>query len=221
MKKNQKIILIVLFVVILAVLYFNGYLNKLNKFKNVDFIVSKIEALGNYAYIAFIIAYIVGGIIVFPVSVIAIGGGIVFGPVVGTFMVLLSSWLSSVVNFIISRYIAKDYMYNKFSHHAIYEKIDNKIDQHGIEFLMVIRTSPGIPFGVKNYICGITQMTFVEYAVGSVFLLFPGAILYAYTSGMITHKGLNLEMIIVMGVAYSIIGIIYLIYKKVSKNGVH
>ena len=209
-----KIVVVLLVLITAGVLYWLGYLDALIALYDIDALVTVVDSMGPYAYVGFLAAYTLGGIIIFPGSILAVSGGVLFGPIVGTAMVLLGAWLSAVTNFLLSRYVFREPITKRLEHLALYKKINGHSSTYGLEFLMVIRTSPGLPFSVKNYLCGITKMHTGEYMVGSIFMLIPGAIMYAYTAGSVAHDGLNWGVAVAIAVSYAFLGVLYLVYKK-------
>ncbi len=213
-RDRTRLIFIILIVALIVVIYKS---NIFSYMYDIEELVKIIKSSGPWVYVIYLGLYIVGGVFLFPGSILAISGGLLFGPFWGVILCLIGSSSSAAVGFLISRYVMREYMEHKLKNHPLLKKLEDKTNKFDIELLMIIRFSPGIPFSVKNYICGLTALTFKEYFIGSVLLMVPSSIMYAYTAGELFKEGFNWSVLGAMGIALIFIFITYVLYKRHTK----
>ena len=57
--------------------------------------------------------------------------------------------------------------------------LDKAISTEGLKVVFLLRMCPLVPFTYFNYVMGITSVSFVHYAVGTIGIL-PGSIVYVF-----------------------------------------
>ncbi|MFB6357178.1 MAG: TVP38/TMEM64 family protein [bacterium] len=131
--------------------------------------------LGPFVYI---LVY-VGAVVAFmPGSVITLAGGILFGPLWGTIYVSVASTGASGVAFLISRYIAGDWVQQKAE--GKLEKIKDGIEDEGWRFVAFTRLIPIFPYNLLNYMFGLTRINFWVYLGVTWIAMIPGTFAYVY-----------------------------------------
>ena len=143
-----------------------------------------IDGLGPIAPIVFVIMYIIITVSFLPASVVTLGAGAVFGIVKGTIFVFIGAMLGATVAFLIGRYLARDWVANKVSGNRIFKAIYDAIEKEGRKIILLVRLSPAFPFNLLNYGLGLTNVSLVDYVLGTVGIL-PGTILYVYLGGVV------------------------------------
>ena len=88
-----------------------------------------------------------------PLTLLA---GALFGLVIGTIVVSFASTIGATLAFLISRFLFKDWVQNRFSKHL--EKINRGIDEKGVFYLFTLRLIPVFPFFVINLVMGLTPI---------------------------------------------------------------
>ena len=90
---------------------------------------------------------------------------------VGMLTCFLGLYPGSLVCFFIGRYIflnAAKYLTNRFK---ILKALDAVIAERGIKTCILLRLCPLVPFNALNYAMGATSISFKEYAIGSIGVL--------------------------------------------------
>ena len=124
---------------------------------------------------------------IFPMILVAVPGGLVNVAVgyvmmqaydsrlraqlVGMLTCFLGLYPGSLVSFFIGRYIllnAAKYLTNRFK---ILKALDAVIAERGIKTCVLLRLCPLVPFNALNYAMGATSISFKEYAIGSISVL--------------------------------------------------
>lgn len=157
-----------------------SYLAKREKLESV------ITILGVWGPLAYILMYIFITLTISPALPITIAGGIIFGPVMGVVYTAIGAGIGLSLSFLIARYVAREAIERKFGNTAIFKKIDEGVKKDGWFILAVTRLIPIFPFGIQNYVYGLTSIGFVRYAVLSTIFILPGSSVYVMLAGAFT-----------------------------------
>ena len=137
-----------------------------------------INDAGVLAPVVFILIYALATVLFFPGSFITLAGGALFGPVLGTFYNLTGATLGAVLAFLVSRYLASDWIAAKAGGRA--KQLINGVEGEGWRFVAFVRLVPLFPFNLLNYALGLTRIRFLHYLVATYIFMLPGAIAYTY-----------------------------------------
>ncbi len=117
-------------------------------------------------------AYLVLGLIMFPVTVLITATAVVFGPVVGFGLALTGSLASAALTFLLGRRL-RGRVVSRISGGAVY-RVMRAIGDRGTFAVMSCRLVPVAPFTVVNLVAGALPIRFSEYLMGTVFGMVPG-----------------------------------------------
>ena len=137
-----------------------------------------INDAGVLAPIVFILIYALATVLFLPGSVITLAGGALFGPVLGTFLNLTGATLGAALAFLISRYLASDWIADKTGGRV--KQLINGVEGEGWRFVAFVRLVPLFPFNLLNYALGLTKIRFMHYLIATYAFMLPGAIAYTY-----------------------------------------
>ena len=137
-----------------------------------------IESAGAAAPLLFMLVYIIGTVFFLPGSVLTLLGGALFGPVLGVFYNLTAATLGAMVSFLISRYLASDWVMNKTGGRL--QQLMDGVEKEGWRFVAFVRLVPLFPFNLLNYALGLTRISFTQYSIATYICMLPGAIAYTY-----------------------------------------
>ncbi|WP_461183061.1 TVP38/TMEM64 family protein [Virgibacillus kimchii] len=148
-----------------------------------DYLVAVIGTGGLLAPLLFIIFHLVRPLVFVPVVFICISGGILFGPVAGTFYSLIGITLSSIIFYFIIRWMPKSY--EKFMY--LKQKIIGKNTAFTTSQIAVLRLIPFIHFHLLS-ICLIEVTSgFKDYTRMSLLSNAPLAFVYTSVGGWISN----------------------------------
>ena len=133
---------------------------------------------GVLAPIVFILIYTLATILFLPGSVITLAGGALFGPVLGTLLNMIGATLGAAFAFLISRYLASDWIADKAGGRV--KQLINGVEGEGWRFVAFARLVPLFPFNLLNYALGLTKIRFLHYLIASYVFMLPGAFAYTY-----------------------------------------
>lgn len=137
-----------------------------------------INDAGVLAPIVFMLIYALVTVLFLPGSVITLAGGALFGPVLGTIYNLTGATLGAVLAFLISRYLASDWIADKAGGRV--KQLINGVEGEGWRFVAFVRLVPLFPFNLLNYALGLTKIRFLHYLIATYVFMLPGAIAYTY-----------------------------------------
>jgi len=121
--------------------------------------------------------FVIGGLIVFPVSVLIAVTIIVFGPLVGFAYALAGSLLSATVLFEIGRLLPASALRGRIGKRI--QHLGARLGGFGIPSLAIVRIVPLGPFSVTSLVAGIVHVRRRAYLLGTALGMFPGIALNA------------------------------------------
>jgi len=133
--------------------------------------------LGPAGVVVFALAYVVGTVILAPGSAMSILGGLLFGWW-GIPIVLVSASIGTSLAFLIARYLARDAVASRLEGRPKLKAVDKAVDEEGWKVVALLRLSPLVPFGLQNYLFGLTSVGFWPYALATLLGIVPGTALY-------------------------------------------
>ncbi len=207
-KMLSKIIL--LFVVSLSI-YFAIFFDI-----DIDLVITEFKSRGSFAVLLFVFFAVFATVLFIPGSIIGIVGGIVFGPYLGTLLVVISATFGSVISFLISRYFYNSRIVIYIKNIDSYKKIDKFTTKNSTDLLVITRLLPIFPFNLQNYYYGFTTISIKKYSVVTFFTLIPGTFIYCFFASKIYYDSQSV-ILYVLGFS-TIIIVLYFITKFYLKN---
>ncbi len=131
--------------------------------------------------------YILASVSLLPVWWLQILAGAAFGLWWGIAWSLVGATLGALATFFISQELLADWVRTKFeARHARLRELDEKMGHNGLMIVMAARLTHVIPFGVSNYLFGLSRINWVEVAIGT--LLGNGPAISMYVAMGAGHK---------------------------------
>jgi uncharacterized membrane protein YdjX (TVP38/TMEM64 family)/Fe-S oxidoreductase len=186
-----------------------------------DTLRALIQGYGTLAPLIYMLIYTVAPALFLPGLPITIAGGILFGPFWGVVYTITSATLGACAAFLISRYVARDWIAAKLKSPR-WRRLDQGVEQHGWKIVAFTRLIPLFPFNLLNYAFGLTKINFMHYAITTFICMLPACIAFIVFSSSLPDviKGkISSEFLIglVLIVSVSLIPVFYNRYK--SKKG--
>lgn len=144
-----------------------------------------VRAQGPWAPALYIVLYVIACVCFLPGSLLTLGAGILFGPVLGTLWTSIASTLGATASFLIGRFAARDWLQQKLSRHPRFAAIDAAIGREGWKIVGLLRLSPAFPFSLLNYALGLTRVRLRDYVLASWIGMLPATALYVYIGSLI------------------------------------
>ena len=169
---KRIIILLIILSAILAV-RFTGATRYLEQ----DSLRGLIQGYGALAPVVYMLVYTAAPALFLPGLPLTIAGGILFGPFWGVVYTITGATLGACVAFLISRYVAREWLANKFRSPR-WRRLDEGVEKHGWKIVAFTRLMPIFPFNLLNYAFGLTKITFLHYAVTTFLFMLPACIAF-------------------------------------------
>ena len=170
--KKLLIILSVIALIVLARYYgLQEYLS-FESLKNNKELLNSYYAQNEILFIsAYILLYIISVAVALPgATILTIGSGALFGLLKGVILVSFASTIGATLSFLISRYLFRDTLREKFSDKLT--AIDKGVRQDGAFYLFTLRMIPIFPFFLINVLMGLTDISvFVFFFVSQIGML--------------------------------------------------
>jgi len=166
--------LLLFFVLVSGILAAFLYRDHLN-FETLDSVIHRAGLLGP---LVFIFVYALATVLFVPGSVLTLAGGILFGPVAGTFYNLTGATLGATLAFLVARYLASEWVEHKVGGRL--KQVKRGVESEGWRFVAFTRLVPLFPFILLNYALGLTRLRTFHYIVATYIFMLPGAFAFTY-----------------------------------------
>jgi len=137
-----------------------------------------VNKAGTAGPLLFMMIYTVATVLFLPGSLLTLAGGALFGPLWGTFYNLTGATLGAALAFIVSRYLASDWVETKSGGRL--KQLKRGVEDEGWRFVALVRLVPLFPFNLLNYALGLTRIRLSHYIITSYICMLPGALAYTY-----------------------------------------
>ncbi|MDB3873336.1 VTT domain-containing protein [Pelagibacteraceae bacterium] len=173
-----------------------------------------IESNFIFYFILFFFIYIIVTAFALPFAAIkTVLAGALFGLIPGVILTSFASSIGSTLCFLMSRFVLRDFVQNKYSKYL--DKINKGIKEDGIYYLFFLRLSPIFPFFIINLVFGLTKMkTMTFYMISQIGMLI-GTVIFVNAGVQLSKINsmsdiLNFNLIL----SFILIGLVPLIIKK-------
>jgi uncharacterized membrane protein YdjX (TVP38/TMEM64 family) len=169
-----------------------------------DTIETWLETAGVWAPIIYIMLYTLATLFLMPSTPLNLAGGAIFGSVLGTLWTSIAAIVAAVVAFAFTRTFGRNFIAQKLT--GKWQTIDQDIDEGGFFYIFSIRLIPILPYGLVNFVAGLTSIKFRDYfaatCLGTTIGVFPFVALGS------SLKSLSKGQLIPFVIAIALIGIL-------------
>ena len=141
---------------------------------------------GPIGILLFSLVYGIGGMLFMPSVPITIAAGVLFGFAAGIPAVLIGSTLGASGGFLTSRYFMRGKLLRRLKDSSRFGAIDKAIAKEGWKIVGLLRMCP-LPFGLSNYLYGLTGVSFGHYLVATWAGMLPGHLMFVYVGAAGKH----------------------------------
>lgn len=173
---------------------------------------------GAWAAVIYIATFVVLPIFFFPVPVIVLAGGTIFGLFKGTLYTMIGVLINTPIMYFIGRFLLKDFVHNFVDNHMS-EKLRNALKSTNQKVLalvlFIIRLSPIFSYNLVNYISGVTEIKFLPYILTTIAGVLPGVIVFINIGENVLNVGskeffISLSFLLVLVIISAIISKLFL-----------
>ena len=127
--------------------------------------------------LAFAAVYVAATLLLVPGWLFPLAAGALFGLGWGSVATLASTAVSSAAAFVIARYVLRGPTERIARRHRMFRAFDKAVDQEGWRIVALLRLSPLLSFGIKNYFFGLTCVELPAYLAGTLVGMLPGLLI--------------------------------------------
>ncbi|MFN2476886.1 MAG: TVP38/TMEM64 family protein [Chthoniobacterales bacterium] len=151
-------------------------------FPLVDWVKAFAEWAGHLGLLGALLYGVIFGLIsmlMLPSLPFTIVAGFAFGMVNGTISIMLGIAIGASLGFLVARYAARGVVAQKIAANRRFSLIDRAIATDGWKIVGLLRLCP-VPFGISNYLYGLTAIDFWRYMGASLLGMLPGCVAFVY-----------------------------------------
>jgi uncharacterized membrane protein YdjX (TVP38/TMEM64 family) len=163
-----------------------------------------LATMGILAPVVYIVLYTVGTLLILPSTPLNLTGGAIFGIYWGILWTTIAALVAAITAFAFTRTIGRELVSQKLAGH--WSVIDTEIRQGGLFYLFAIRLLPIIPYGIVNFVAGLTSIKFKDYLIGTLLGTLPGVFPFVMMGAGITE--LSQGNILPLMLAFALTGIL-------------
>jgi uncharacterized membrane protein YdjX (TVP38/TMEM64 family) len=140
-----------------------------------------IASFGLFAPVAYIVLFALLPVVLFPVAVLAVAGGLLFGLAWGSVYTIIGASVNCALMFLLSRSVGQKRVQSLVEQRVSPSwqvRLKQADGRSGFLLLFLLRLIPAVPYGLINYAFGLSKMRFVPYMFASVVGIIPGTLVY-------------------------------------------
>lgn len=173
---------------------------------------------GAWAAVIYIATFVVLPIFFFPVPVIVLAGGTIFGLFKGSLYTMIGVLINTPIMYFIGRFLLKDFVH-RFVNNHMSAKLRSALESTNQKVLslvlFIIRLSPIFSYNLVNYISGVTEINFLPYILTTIAGVLPGVIVFINIGENVLNVGskeffISLSFLLLLVVISAIISKLFL-----------
>jgi len=151
----------------------------LREWVDVAHLVAVLNRFGDSAWapLFLLAAYLVGGLVLFPVNVLIAVTVLVFGPLLGGIYAVLGSLASALLLYEIGRSLRRGVLRRQLTPRL--RLLGARLARRGLPAIVFVRIVPLAPYSVVNLVAGAARIRRRDYALGTVLGMLPGIVVNA------------------------------------------
>jgi uncharacterized membrane protein YdjX (TVP38/TMEM64 family) len=146
-----------------------------------------VHVAGIAGVLTYFLLYAFGVVLFLPGSLLTMGAGLIYGPILGTLLVSPASVAGATLAFLVGRFVARDWVVQRVAANPKFAAVDEAIGERGFYIVFLLRLSPVFPFTLLNYALGLTRVKLRDYVLASFVGMLPATFLYVYLGSLITN----------------------------------
>lgn len=142
---------------------------------------SALLSLGGWAAAGYIALFALLPAFFFPVAVLALAGGLLFGLWMGSLYTFFGAVLNCTLMFFLARYAGRkqvEILLAKKLSPLWQERLQSLNGGGGFTLLVVLRLIPAVPYNLINYAFGLSGMSYPTYITASALGILPGTFVF-------------------------------------------
>ena len=140
-----------------------------------------LSGLGPMAAVCYIGLFTLLPAFFFPVAVLALAGGLLFGLLRGSIYTFVGAILNCALMFLLARYVGRERiraLVQKKLPQPWQRRLEGLGGREGALLLVILRLIPAVPYNLINYAFGLTEMKLSTYLIFSAIGIIPGTLAF-------------------------------------------
>ncbi|MBU9711511.1 TVP38/TMEM64 family protein [Evansella tamaricis] len=187
MSKKFLLKLFVFIVLVVFIYVINGTLDL-----HPEDIHALVISFGWWSPLVFILMFSVRPFMLFPASILAIAGGLSFGPIAGPIVTYIGSLSGATISFLVARKLGKRFVQRNWKGKG--KKLQEKVEEKGFIYVLALRLIPVVNFDFVTYLSALSKITFHKYIAATMVGIIPGTLAFNFLGA--TFLDLSWEMIV-------------------------
>lgn len=171
MKHKKTAVLLVLLIALAALTW------KLSTWLTPQQLQQALQQTGGWAPALYIGLFILLPAFFFPVAVLALAGGLLFGLWWGSVYTFIGAVLNCALMFLLARYVGRSQV-QRLVEQKLSPQWQRRLQmadgKEGFLLLIILRLIPTVPYNLINYTFGLTGISFSSYLLASAIGIIPG-----------------------------------------------
>ena len=171
MKHKKTAVLLVLLIALAALTW------KLSTWLTPQQLQQALQQTGGWAPVLYIGLFILLPTFFFPVAVLALAGGLLFGLWWGSVYTFIGAVLNCALMFLPARYVGRSQV-QRLVEQKLSPQWQRRLQmadgKEGFLLLIILRLIPAVPYNLINYTFGLTGISFSSYLLASAIGIIPG-----------------------------------------------
>jgi phospholipase D1/2 len=175
----SPVAMLVAFVLALAGVVFAWRYTPLREWTDFRHLLALLERVDDMPLAPLVVmgAYVVGGLMMFPVTVLIVVTVVVFGPLYGGAVALAGTVLGAAAGYTAGRLLGRDAV-QRFGGRRL-NRLSQRVGQHGVLAMVALRLVPVAPFTLVNLVVGASRIRLRDCLLGTAIGMSPGIIVSA------------------------------------------
>ena len=146
-----------------------------------------VSSFGKLAPVIYIIMFALVPLTLFPDSVLAIGGGLIFGLIKGYIYTVIGALIGATLSFYISRKLGRDFV-KKLTGKKL-DNVETMINSNGFFIVFMLRLIPLFPFDIISYGAGLTSAKYKDFILATFLGTIPGILVFTNIGAQSVNMG--------------------------------
>lgn len=175
----SRVAMLVAFALLLAGVAFAWRYTPLREWADFRHLLALVQRVDDmpFAPLAMMGTFVLGGLVMFPVTVLIVVTVVVFGPLYGGAIALGGTVLSAAAGYTAGRLLGRNAV-QRFGGRRL-NRLSQQVSQHGLLAMVVLRLVPVAPFTLVNLVVGASRIRLRDCLLGTAIGMTPGIVLSA------------------------------------------
>jgi uncharacterized membrane protein YdjX (TVP38/TMEM64 family) len=174
----------------------------------------------SFAIIPVVCAFVLGGLIMVPVTILVGTTALIFDPLIAAFYAMAGCFLNSLVTYLLGCRLGRDTIRHLAGRKL--NRLSKRLADRGILTIVVVRNLPVAPFTIVNLVAGAFRIKLSDYLLGTIIGMSPGILAITIFTDRLLYAVTNPKwsnILIVMAVAVALGSGISWINRRISREG--